>query len=126
MGRASTGPRQVGRGERQLAQSGYRPFTNITGVDANAQINRKISRKNRKINGKLGFRGFEPELGGAALLGFDKQLTFEQIKDVVVRGVAGHVKWPRGLCLSPASVMLANTVAARARRAFFGAEQAWS
>ena len=53
----------------------YRP----SDVDFNAQANRKISLKNRKIAGRLGFRRFQPEMRGAALAGFDEQIPFDHI-----------------------------------------------
>jgi hypothetical protein len=56
------------------------------------KINRKISLKNRKIIGRLGCRGFQPEMRGAALTSFNKQFPFDQIKEVSVRGVVGHVE----------------------------------
>jgi hypothetical protein len=56
------------------------------------KINRKISLKNRKIIGRLGCRGFQTEMRGAVLASFDKQLPSEQIGEVSVRSVVGHVE----------------------------------
>jgi hypothetical protein len=57
-------------------------MTTGTGAGPHARANRKISPKNRKIIGRLGFVGFQPEMRGAALARFDKQFPFDQIKEV--------------------------------------------
>jgi hypothetical protein len=56
-----------------------------TGAETYALPNRKISLKNRKIIGRLGLRGFQPEMSGAASASFDKQFPFNQIEEVSVR-----------------------------------------
>jgi hypothetical protein len=54
--------------------------------------NRKISPKNRKIIGRLGCRGFQPEMSGAALTSFDKQLPSDQFKEVSICGVVSNME----------------------------------
>ena len=41
------------------------------------RAHRKISLKNRKIIGRLGLRGFQPEMRGAALASLNKQFPFD-------------------------------------------------
>jgi hypothetical protein len=61
-------------------------------ADTNARAYRKISLKNRKIIGRLGLLGFQPEMCGAALASLNEQFPFDQIEEISVRGVVRHIE----------------------------------
>ncbi len=42
--------------------------------------------------GRLGGRGFQLEMRGAALTSLNEQFPFDQIKEVSVRGIVGHIE----------------------------------
>jgi hypothetical protein len=70
------------RMERQSLRAVARSRTKVkpcspSGAGTDARPNRKISLKNRKIIGRLGLRGFQPEMRGAALASLNEQFPFD-------------------------------------------------